>query len=412
MASRSLRFTDLNEKLTIINRFAIAVLDAKTTDALLWMIAKNAVAELGFEDCVVYLKEKDRLIQRAAHGPKNPIDLSIYNPIEIDVGQGIVGSVAATGTAEIINNTSSDPRYILDDQMRLSEITVPIILNGEVLGVIDSEHPQADFYTREDLEILTTIASMSASKLAQLEFERQLTTANAELKSMNSELEKINLELDQFVYSVSHDLRAPLLSIKGVIDYVLQESEMEVPVKEVLKLANESATRLDSTIRDILEYSRNSRLETQVEEIDIVELTVTTMDELRFSIKEDIAFSIEAEGDRQVLSDRLRLNILLKNILGNSIKYRSKGKQLSVTVHIENRGESLKVSISDNGQGIEAKYLPRVFDMFFRATNTAYGSGLGLYICKEVVKKLNGTIELVSAPGAGTTVSFRLPLAQ
>lgn len=172
--------------LEVINRFALQLLDCQTVEEVVWSVAKNAIAELGYVDCVVYLYDESReyLVQRAAHGPKNPIDLDILNPIKLKPGQGIVGHVAHTGIGKIVSDTRQDARYVMDDDLRLSEIAVPIMHNGEVIGIIDSEHPDLNFFPEEDLDILTTIASMTASKLVQAIY-------NEELKKYQNQLEDL-----------------------------------------------------------------------------------------------------------------------------------------------------------------------------------------------------------------------------
>ena len=121
-----------------INYFATSLVNQNTVDEILWDVTKNCIARLKFLDCVIYLVDFDRdvLVQKAAHGPKNPRSYEIYQPIEIPVGKGIVGSVAKSGKAEIIRDTTKDSRYIRDDDVRLSEITVPIISNDKVIGII------------------------------------------------------------------------------------------------------------------------------------------------------------------------------------------------------------------------------------------------------------------------------------
>ena len=113
------------------------------------VITQNVIHKFGFKDCVVYLIDEERefLEQVAAVGPKNPKAKVIKDPILIPMGMGIVGSVASTGIAEIVSDTSEDERYILDDEFRLSELSVPIHADGEVIGVIDSEHHQKNFFT-------------------------------------------------------------------------------------------------------------------------------------------------------------------------------------------------------------------------------------------------------------------------
>lgn len=187
--------------LKVINNFALVLIDAKTTNEIVWLVAKNAIAQLGYVDCVIYLYDEDErvLVQKAAHGPKNPVALDIYNPIKLKIGEGVVGSVAQTGIGEIINDTSMDKRYVIDDDMRLSEIAVPITYNKKIIGVIDSEHPEKNFYPPEDLDILTTIANMTATKLIQANHSEELKIYQAKLEQLvlerTSELERQKAEI-------------------------------------------------------------------------------------------------------------------------------------------------------------------------------------------------------------------------
>lgn len=172
--------------LEVINQFATSLLKAKSIDDVAWTVAKNAIAQLGYEDCVIYLKDEnsDYLIQCAAHGPKNPIALDILNPIKIKIGEGIVGHVAKTQQGEIVSDTRLDARYILDDNMRLSEIAVPIVFENQTIGVIDSEHSDINFYPKEDLDILVTIASMTATKIMQAKYNEKLQAYQYDLKEL------------------------------------------------------------------------------------------------------------------------------------------------------------------------------------------------------------------------------------
>lgn len=152
----------------LIRYFSQSVFRRNTLEDILWDIASNCIRELHFEDCVVYFVDYNReiLVQKAAYGPKNIDNVHIADPLEIPFGKGLVGSVALSGVAEICPDCSVDPRYIVDDAVRSSEITIPIIYQDKVLGVIDSEHSEKGFYTQEHLEILTSIASICSSKIA------------------------------------------------------------------------------------------------------------------------------------------------------------------------------------------------------------------------------------------------------
>jgi two-component system LytT family sensor kinase len=173
-----------------INYFTASLIDHNTIGEVLWDVTRNCIGRLNFEDCVIYtMDEKSQvLVQKAAYGPKNPRNFEILHPIEIPAGKGIVGSVAVSGKAEIIYDTTQDPRYIRDDAMRLAEITVPIIADGKVIGVIDAEHSQKGFFKQHHLRILTTIASLCATKIAGIQAQETVRAVELQVARLNREL--------------------------------------------------------------------------------------------------------------------------------------------------------------------------------------------------------------------------------
>lgn len=186
LEQRCLELEAKARSLDALSRLAASLLHLQTDiDDILWDVANGTVAHLGLEDCVIYLLDDERqhLIQRAAYGPKNPEAREILAPIRIPVGQGIVGTVAATGRPELIADTRKDPRYIQDDQMRLSELAVPLFFRDEVIGVLDSEHSREGFFTGEHLHLLTSIASMTASRISRALLDEQLQKLNQGLEA-------------------------------------------------------------------------------------------------------------------------------------------------------------------------------------------------------------------------------------
>ncbi len=161
---------DYLKQIKAISFFSTSLSDKKTVEEVLWDITENVIHQLGFVDCVIYeLDESDEiLLQRAAYGDKNPAGKIIYNQITIKMGKGIVGSVAKNRQAELVKDTSKDKRYIIDDAMRLSELCVPIIVNNKLFGVIDSEHPQKNFFTEEHLYMLNIVAALCGQKIKEI----------------------------------------------------------------------------------------------------------------------------------------------------------------------------------------------------------------------------------------------------
>ncbi len=155
------------EGLSLLKSFAGDIADIDNIESLLWTVAEKTISKLGWVDCVIYLKDDQRniLVQMAAFGPKSIDYKTIFEPIEIPIGKGVVGRVASTGESMRIGNTQEFNGYIEDDAPRLSELAVPIKFGNDIMGVIDSEHPEPNFYQAEDQLILETIAGITATKI-------------------------------------------------------------------------------------------------------------------------------------------------------------------------------------------------------------------------------------------------------
>ena len=228
----------------------------------------------------------------------------------------------------------------------------------------------------------------------------------------NEELKKINSELDNFVYSVSHDLRSPLLSVKGILSLIFKTAQLEPNVENYLRMAEKSILRLDETILEILEYSRNARLGLQFDEVYLSDMISTIYDDIKYSSTQKIRFSTEIDFDGYIITDRARLNTVLKNVLGNAFKYLKKVEESTVQFKAYKENGYLLIEITDNGEGISEEHQSKIFDMFYRASNTSAGTGLGLYICKEILNKMNGEINISSVKNEGTTVFIKIPLEE
>lgn len=230
------------------------------------------------------------------------------------------------------------------------------------------------------------------------------------LMNSNTELKKINDELDRFVYSTSHDLRAPLASIQGLIN--IAELDMEpLHTKAYLERMKTNIRRLDDFIQDIVNYSRNARLKVLDEKIDLKKAISDIIENLHFMEEaEKIKFIIEIKEETDFISDKNRIMTVFNNLISNAIKYHNlKQEDPFINIKVEVNKIQATIEIKDNGQGIPEKYQQKIFEMFFRASKKSSGSGLGLYIVKEIVNKLNGTIELQSQPGLGSTFIIKIP---
>jgi signal transduction histidine kinase len=240
------------------------------------------------------------------------------------------------------------------------------------------------------------------------EMQNSLREKYSELEQVNLDLRKANEELDRFVYSVSHDLRAPITSVMGLLD--LCEND-EQNIKTYLQLQRKSVNKLDSFIKDILHYARNSRLEVIPEKVDFEQnLRETFADQSHAQSAQNLDFQVEIQGEEAIYTDEFRFNIIASNLISNAIRYRKTDIQTSfIHCKIHLSKEEAQIEVSDNGIGIPTQYQPYIFQMFYRANVKSTGSGLGLYIVKEALNKMGGKIEVKSEEGVGTTFKVIIP---
>lgn len=230
-----------------------------------------------------------------------------------------------------------------------------------------------------------------------------------ELTQNNEVLHATNSELDRFVYSVSHDLRSPLSSVLGLLTFVEMESK-ESQIIQYASMMRTSIERLDNFIRNILNYSRNNRLEPEYQHVNVSQAITEIITVLQPGIASG-AIEIDMQVDEHCpfFTDKQRLSIVLENILANAIKFYDEEKEHRfIRIRGFNDESALHLTIEDNGIGISAEYHEKIFNMFFRLDGKQAGTGLGLYIVQETIKKLAGTITLQSQLGKGTIFSISM----
>ena len=233
-------------QLEVIKEFAISLLRQNSLEDLLWDIAQKIGELLGFEDCVIYLIQDDVLVQRAAYGIKNPTQRTISNVIEIKLGDGIVGTVAQTGIAEMVADTSTDPRYISDLVDGRSEVTVPIIAEDQVIGIIDSESPRPNGYTYDDLELMQAIANIASSRIASSMANEERILAQFEQRKYKSQLDNerewlktvVNSIQDGIIATDNHGMITVMSEMASRFTGFTNEAAVGKPIDDVFRLDN------------------------------------------------------------------------------------------------------------------------------------------------------------------------------
>lgn len=239
----------------------------------------------------------------------------------------------------------------------------------------------------------------------------EIKQAHDALSTQNKELRRLNAELDSFVYSVSHDLRSPLSSLLGLIELMKKEENMDT-IQMYLSMQEKSINKLDVFIQDIIHLSRNTRTEIKYDKADLESLVKDIFESLSHTEnahKIRFTHTISA-GSQLAYTDIQRLNIILNNLIGNACRYADLSKpQPQVDVFSAVSSNKIEIRIKDNGIGIAPEHQSRVFEMFYRAVSQKNGSGLGLYIVRETVNKLNGQIAVRSELGSYTEFVLEIP---
>lgn len=234
-----------------------------------------------------------------------------------------------------------------------------------------------------------------------------------ERKKAEIELIQRNFELDSFVYRASHDLKAPLNSIMGLIELLKMETE-EPGLLSYLGLMDRSVTKLDSFIRNLTDFSRNERMEVETVEIDFEQMVQECIDNLSFMSNADrIKIQTDLGLNGSFHSDPVRILIVMNNLISNAIKYQDLKKENPIAkIEVRTNEKEAVIRIEDNGVGISQEHHDKIFNMFFRASYQSFGTGLGMYIVKNAVQKVGGEIDLSSELEVGTVFTVHIPNAK
>lgn len=509
--------------LAVINAFSIALLEARTEDDVARTIVSQAIARLFFVDCVVYLLDrKEHLLkQRAAHGPKKLREY-VKDPISLKFGQGIVGAAAIEKKTIVVGDTSKDNRYVLDDAQRLSEIAVPIIVGDEVIGVIDSEHPEKNYFTKEDTNILEAIASIAATSIqrsrtiqeigyteakyqsfvknafgglyihrngvfeyvndqfckmigytpkeflspnfdtlrliihadqkailamqsrklgdySQKSYQLEVKTKNGEprhlvintcmladekgyltlgialditetiqsrdqLEEVVVSLEKKSEELNEFAHIASHNLRAPVANLIGLLDHYDHVNPANSTNKVILNKFSKTVDKLNLTLEDMHQVLRVRAKEPMKYNTlnlnDAVESVKLQLSEKIRRTKFQIQTNFEVES---IKYEKSHLDNLFLNLISNAIKYRREEVDPIIQIHASLSNNLVKLVFKDNGLGIDLnKHGKNLFGMYKRFHSDTEGKGLGLYLVKKQLTSQGGSISVESKPNYGT----------
>lgn len=509
----------------VLSGFSAALLKGHSGENVAEILAREAISRLGYVDFMVYLYNPttDSLMPIAGHGPESPRDMYLSPSLDIPLGQGIVGSAARQKHTVIVNDLHSDTRYLIDDGKRASEISVPILVGGELLGVIDSEHHEKNRFTETDRRILEAVAALAGTRLLEIRADRQrkktelqfetfvenafggfyilrnerfkfvnqpmceilgysmeeltdpdfdvanlmvesdndfdrvirarrrgdharksyqlkVKTKSGEtkylaintsvlvdeigtytlgialditdwvndkkqLEALNVALEQRNEELNDFVHLASHNLRAPVTNLEGLLEFYNFEqpgdptnlhliTDFRNSVGKLNLILEEMHTVLNVKSKGLFKYG----------DIDLNQ----SLNSVRMMLRNQIeASDIEIETNFSVLNFHYvesHISNIFLNMISNAIKFRHPERKPLLRISSMQTNNGIRLSFKDNGMGLDVeKYGRKIFKLYTRFHSKTEGRGIGLYLVKKQLDLLGGEIRVDSEVGEGTT---------
>lgn len=340
----------------------------------------------------------------------------LFEYLRVETGEEFIDALSE-GDFDAVLSDHSLPRFNSTEALKICQerqLVIPFIL---ITGTVSEEFAVTCLKQGADDYILKSnlsrLPSAIKNALRQRKLERQRRRAEKELRDQNKELKKINQELDNFVYSVSHNLRAPLTSVLGLLNLARHEDRnRDGHFYQYFQMMDQSILKLDETLKEIIDYSRNAREEIANKSVHVHHLITSSLEQFHYLPGfEKLKKTIAAPEDLTFRTDVHRLTVIVNNLISNAIKYGDEQKpEPTLTITASSGAEnSLVLEIEDNGIGIKAECVGKIFNMFYRGTEKSTGAGLGLYIAKETVTRLRGKISVQSEFGSYTRFRVELP---
>lgn len=338
-------------------------------------------------------------------------------PISIqEYGQHIVAELQQ-GRPFFMHNVLTDSRALpLDLQLAKQGIHawlhVPLFYQGQLIGALNLGRGIGESFNAADAETAQDVANQLAIAIQQTRLYEALQVELTERKKLISELEASNAELERFTYTVSHDLRNPLVTIKGFLGMLnkdLQENRQDRIQTDFQRIAG-AADKMDELLTDLLELSRIGRIVNPPEEIDLVKLTQDALEMVDARIRAKNVTVTVSPNLPVVYGDRLRLREVFENLITNAAKYAGDQPAPVIEIGVRHNGKEPVIFVKDNGIGIEEQYQTRIFALFEKLNPTIEGTGIGLALVKRIIETHGGRVWVESEGlGKGATFCFTIP---
>ena len=397
------------------------ILERLELPELLPLVTRSVNELMGTHYCILLLRSGDELEVGAQEGLEPEVVQSLQG---IRVGESLSGWVAQHAEPLALVEMIEDPRLLYREQVERfgyrSYLCVPLRRGMEVLGTLEVVTKQPRRFRLEDQQLMSAFAEQAAVAIDHARLFRQTRTNLARIEEANRRLEELDRLRQQYLRNVSHEFRTPLTVIRGYAEYLRDtEPPSATGLKHVMRVVVESSDRVIDLVDTLLETSRVEQEMVgdtmRVQELSLEDLIVQAVERLQpMAEKKGISLRFELIDSALTLEgDRGLLQQVVRKLLDNALKYSPSGSQ--VTVRGKGEGQALSLEVEDTGIGISPEHISRIFDKFYMVdggiARQVGGTGVGLYLVREIVKLHNGTVEVSSQPGKGSLFSVRLPRA-
>ncbi len=406
-------FEDAKKRITqieLVNEIAEKLTSTLELDELLTSAAETIRKDFNYFDVTIFLVNRDEGEAVLVAHSGNYIDF-LPHGYRQKVTEGIIGWVATHGQRLLINDVTEDPRYMAYEyHSTKSELAVPILVESDIVGILNVEDTKLHAFDETDAIVLETLCDQLGSAIKNAKLYAQVKKTNAKL----TELDKMKSD---FLGIVSHDFRSPLASIILAAKALLKRSEsMDARrLNEYLTIIVDQANRLSQLAEDTLSITRmeSGQLNYFFKVVNVERLIKDASSFISISRRHSIEHHIDSSVS-YIKGDQTKLRQVVQNLLSNAVKYSPKGGAIKVRVE-DYSGDQLLISVADEGIGIPPEHMGQLFRKFSRVeseeSREIKGSGLGLWICKEIVRAHGGQIWVESSPGRGSVFSFTLKKA-
>ncbi|HEX6740101.1 MAG TPA: ATP-binding protein, partial [Vicinamibacteria bacterium] len=384
---------------------------------LLPLVTRSVNRVMGTQHCMLVLRDGEALKLAAQEGLEDEVVEAFQN---MDLADSLTGWVQREGRPLAVVDMIEDPRLRFADIVRRfqyrSFLGVPLRHGGEVLGSLEVVTKQPRRFGEEDQTLMTLFAVQAAVAIENARLFQEAHSHLDQAVEANRRLEELDRLRREYVRNVSHEFRTPLTVIRGYAEF-LQADSQAVSLPEALRVVTESCDRLIDLVDTLIDVSRIEQGESErilhVQRLDLAELAAASVESLRsLAARKGVRVDVDLPaGELSLEGDAGLLNQVFRKLLDNAVKYSRAGGR--VVLRGQPREQELELVVEDDGIGIPPEHQPRIFEKFYMVdggiARRLGGTGVGLYLVREIVRLHGGTVTVDSRPGEGSAFSVRLP---